>query len=74
MTISDRYGNELKPATEKPTVMQSVYAWYLLNELIELGYPHNFQGESLHIRNFCFDISSLIDKAHKIMEATDENA
>lgn len=66
MPITDRYGNELITPEQKPTVQQSLDAWALLNELLEIGYPHNFQNELPHIRNYMFDISALIDKAFKI--------
>lgn len=66
MPITDRYGNELKAPEHKPTLQQSLDAWALLNELLELGYPHNFQHEAPHISNYLFDLSALIDKALKI--------
>lgn len=68
MPITDRYGNELKMPKQAPTLQQSLDAWALLNELVEIGYPHNFQHEALHIRNYMSDIASLIDKALKIKE------
>lgn len=73
MTITDRYGNELKQPEQKPTLEQSVQAWALLNELLELGYPHNFQHEKPHISNYLFDLSALIDKALKIKKGMNEN-
>lgn len=73
MIITDRYGNELKKPEQKPTVQQSVDAWALLNELLELGYPHNFQHEKPHISNYLFDLSALIDKALKIKKEVDED-
>lgn len=66
MQITDRYGDPLKEPEQKPTLEQSAQAWALLNELIELGYPHNFQHEKPHISNYLFDLSALIDKALKI--------
>lgn len=70
--IEDRYGNKLKKPKNKPTINQSLDSWALLNELVELGYPHNFQREyapiSPSLVDYCFDISALIDKARKIME------
>ena len=66
MPITDRYGNALKQPEQKPTVQQSLDAWALLNELIKLGYPHNFQHEAPHISGYLYDISALIDKAYKI--------
>lgn len=66
MPITDRYRKKLKIPEQKPTLQQSLDAWALLNELIELGYPHNFQHEAPHISNYLFDLSALIDKAFKI--------
>lgn len=64
--ITDRYGNELIRPDQKPTFDQALDSWALLNELIELGYPHNFQHEAPHISGYLFDLSALIDKALKI--------
>lgn len=74
MLITDRYGNALKKSEQKPTVQQSLDAWDLLNELLELGYPHNFQYEKPYISNYLFDLSALIDKALKIKKRCDEDA
>ena len=73
MPITDRYGNALKEPEQKPTLQQSLDAWALLNELLELGYPHNFQHEALHISNYLFDLSALIDKALKIKRSGDND-
>ena len=43
--IKDRYGKELKKSEYMPTIQQSIDSWALVNELIELGYCHNFQHE-----------------------------
>lgn len=66
--VIDRYGKELESTDRKPTVEQSVLSWYLVNELISLGYPHNFQAERSDIRNYMYDVSSLIDKARIIVD------
>ena len=66
--IKDRYKKPLKKAKQRPTLMQSVYAWALLNELLELGYPHNFQAERSDIADYGYNISAIIDKAHKIRD------
>ena len=58
----------MKKPEQKPTVQQSIDSWALLNELLELGYPHNFQHEKPHISNYLFDLSALIDKAIKIQK------
>ena len=66
MPITDRYGKELKTAEQNPTLQQSLDAWALLNELLALGYPHNFQKEAPHISGYLYDLSALSDKAFKI--------
>jgi hypothetical protein len=73
MQITDRYGEPLKEPAQKPTLEQALHAWYLLNELLDLGYPHNFQYEKQHISNYLFDLSALIDKAFKIKKGTKNN-
>lgn len=74
MPIIDRYGNDLKQPEQKPTVQQSLYAWALMNELLALGYPHNFQHEAPHISSYLYNISALIDKAYKIKREAVEDA
>lgn len=66
--IKDRYGHPLKEPKQRPTLMQSVYAWALLNELLELGYPHNFQAERSDIADYGYRISAIIDKAFRIRD------
>ena len=67
--IKDRYGKELKKPEHRPTIQQSVDSWALVNELIELGYCHNFQHERSDIRNYIYDVSALIDKAQEIKKS-----
>lgn len=67
--IKDRYGCPLVDPKVKPTLKQSVMSWWLVNEMIKLGYPHNFQNERSDIRDYMYDISALIDKAIKIKES-----
>lgn len=69
--IKDRYKKPLKKAKQRPTLMQSVYAWALLNELLELGYPHNFQAERSDIADYGYGISAIIDKAFRIRDLED---
>lgn len=66
--IKDRYESPLKEPKQRPTLMQSIYAWALLNELLELGYPHNFQHERADLADYGYNISAIIDKAHKIRD------
>lgn len=66
--IKDRYESPLKEPKQKPTLLQSIYAWALLNELADLGYPHNFQAERSDLADYGYNISAIIDKAHKIRD------
>ena len=66
--IKDRYGNALKKPDDKPTLEQSIFAWAVVNELIELGYCHNFQCSDLWVRDYIYDVSAIIDKANEIIE------
>lgn len=50
----------------RPEFAAAIREKYMLNELLELGYPHNFQHEKPHISNYLFDLSALIDKALEI--------
>lgn len=61
--IKDRYGNELKTPDHRPTLQQSISSWALTNELIELGYCHNFQYERSDIADYIYQVSALVDKA-----------
>lgn len=67
--IKDRYDCPLANPKVKPTLKQSIMSWWLVNEMIKLGYPHNFQSERSDIRDYMYDISALIDKAIKIKES-----
>ena len=73
MPITDRYGNELKQFEQKPTLQQSLDSWALLNELIELGYVHNFQNGDRWVVNYLYDLSALIDKAFKIKREVEQS-
>ena len=66
--ITDRYGNKLKKSKNKPTVMQAVNSWDIVNELTELGYCNNFQHERDDIVDYIYKVSSIIDKAMMISE------
>lgn len=52
----------------KPTIEQSLASWVVLNKLIEVGYPHNFQGERSDIRNYMYDISDIVRLAFDVKE------
>jgi len=70
--IKDRYGKELKNPEHRPTIQQSIDSWALVNELVELGYCHNFQHERSDIRNYIYDVSALIDKAQEIKKPKEQ--
>lgn len=52
----------------KPTVQQSIDAWHLLLDLIDVGYPHNFQLERRDIVDYMYSVSKLVKRAYKIKE------
>ena len=58
----------------KPTLQQSLEAWCLLNDLIELGYPHNFQKELPHIRNYMWKVTDLVRDAIHIRDGRENEA
>lgn len=72
MMVTDRFGNELKKADNKPTLEQSLNSWDLVNELVELSYCHNFQHERSDIVSWIEDASMIIDKAIKIVKGERE--
>lgn len=55
----------------KPTLAQSIASWHILNDLIDLGYPHNFQGEMPHIRNYMEKITEIIDNAKEVKKGVE---
>ena len=55
----------------KPTVSQAINAWRLMLDLINIGYPHNFQAERSDLRDFCYDVSALIKRAYAIKEESE---
>lgn len=70
--IKDREGNALKKPDRKPTLEQSVLAWAVLNELMELGYCHNFQCSDWWVRDYIYEVSAIINKARKVIEMNRE--
>lgn len=65
--IEDEYRYVRKVIDAQPTV-KAADAEELIDELLKLGYPHNFQGEAPHIRNYMYAISEIIDKAYRWRE------
>ena len=56
-----------------PTYEQAMQAWCLLNELIKLGYPHNFQREMPHIKSYMCKAADLVKEAYAIREGAAHN-
>ena len=46
-----------------PTYKQSLEAWCLLNDLIKLGYPHDFLRGLPHIRSYMWKVTDLVRDA-----------
>jgi len=66
-----------KPNDKKyplPTLAQSIAAWHIVCDLVELGYPHNFQREMPHIRNYMYKVSDLVDRAMAVKKGIEEEA
>lgn len=51
-----------------PTYQQTLDAWCLLNDLIKLGYPHDFQKELPHIRSYMWKVTDLVRDAIHIRD------
>ena len=52
----------------RPTLQQSIDAWCVLNDLIELGFPHNFQHEAPHIKSYMYEVAYIVEDAIRIKE------
>ena len=62
--ITDRYHQPLKEPDEKPTLAQAAYAWALVNELLEVGYPPDPEGDPR--KTYPYQMLRIVDKARKI--------
>lgn len=56
----------------KPTIQQSINSWHLVLDLIELGFPHNFQHEPSWIVDYMKKITKIINRAYKVREDADK--
>ncbi|MGN8636619.1 hypothetical protein [Eubacterium pyruvativorans] len=65
--VTDRYGIKLRKPKEKPTLLQSVLAWAVVNELVGLGYPKNLYEEPRELVNYHYQLGRVIDKARKVV-------
>ena len=53
-----------------PTYQQSLEAWCLLNDLIKLGYPHDFLNGRPHIRSYMWKVTDLVRDAIHIRDSS----
>ena len=44
-----------------------------LENIVKVGYPHNFQHEAPHIRGYCYDITDAITKCFEALAAAPRN-
>lgn len=66
--ITDRFGNELRKPIRNSTQGQAELSFALMDELLDIGYCHDYQNERYDIVEYINRISYLIDKARKIKE------
>lgn len=70
--VTDRYGIKLRKPKEKPTLLQSVFAWAVVNELTELGYPKDLYEEPRVMLNYLYQLERIIDKARRVIRMKEE--
>ena len=44
-----------------------------LEAVVKVGYPHNFQNEAQHIREYCYEITTAIKKCFAALSAPPRN-
>lgn len=44
-----------------------------LENIVKVGYPHNFQHEAPHISGYCYDITEAITKCFEALAASPRN-
>lgn len=44
-----------------------------LEAVVKVGYPHNFQNEAQHIREYCYEITTAIKKCFAALAAPPRN-
>lgn len=54
--------NELQVAEPKRETSNTAALREALEAIVKVGYPHNFQKESPHIRGYCYEITRAIEK------------
>lgn len=65
--IRDWYGVALREPEEKPTLIQCVSAWALVNELADLGYPMPIRGLPRKADVYNLQLIRVIDKARAVI-------
>ena len=64
---------ECLPVEEKEvTVKESIAIYHILKQLIELGYPHNFQHKNKWVVDYCYKISEIVKQAIEIKKYQEE--
>lgn len=61
------------PVEEKEvTVKEAIASYHIVKQLIELGYPHNFQHENKWVVDYCYKISEIVKQAIEIKKYQEE--
>lgn len=58
---------------DKPTIEESIKSYEIVKELVNLGFPHNFQLESSWVVDYCYKASDIIRKAMDIKQNQKSN-
>lgn len=59
---------------DKPRVDEAIASYEIVKKLVELGYPHNFQGEAPWVADYCYKISNIISEALEIKKCQEHRA
>lgn len=59
---------------DKPRVDEAIASYEIVKKLVELGYPHNFQGEAPWVADYCYKISKIISEALEIKKCQEHRA
>lgn len=70
MTIINESGMYSLILSSKLPTAKKFKRW-VTSEVLELGYPHNFQAERSDIADYGYGISAIIDKAFRIRDLED---
>jgi hypothetical protein len=62
------------PNCDKSSQVGNAAAMYeALKAVVKVGYPHNFQHEAPHIRGYCYEITTAIDKCFAALATPPRN-